>query len=222
MGLESGFIEMENRIIKQGLVEWKKCKWLQPDDLKRQTKEQAEKLKKSLVENGFSSPFFIWENGKSTYILDGHHREKALNELDAEGEKIPSKLPAVWVRAKNQNEAKKLILAYSSEYAKISRAGLENFIDGFDLGELQDMFTIDHIMEIGEKKEPAEYEFSPEIDSEINYIVLLFEKDIDYIQARTLFGIEKRASRYQNGKVHSIGIGRVIDGAEAINKLSQS
>jgi len=66
----------------------------------------------------------------------------------------------------------------------------------------------------------SENPFATELDRESNYIVLKFDNDIDWIQAKTIFNLKTETARRQNGKPWSSGIGRVLNGAEAINKLT--
>jgi len=62
--------------------------------------------------------------------------------------------------------------------------------------------------------------FATELDAESNYLVLKFDKDIDWIQAKTIFGLQtEQTERRANGKAWSSGIGRVLNGVEAINKI---
>lgn len=61
--------------------------------------------------------------------------------------------------------------------------------------------------------------FATELDDESNYVVLKFDKDIDWLQAKTLFGIKTETARRANGKEWSKGIGRVLNGVEVINKI---
>ena len=61
--------------------------------------------------------------------------------------------------------------------------------------------------------------FATELDAESNYLVLKFDKDIDWIQAKTIFGLQTETARRANGKAWSSGIGRVLNGVEAINKI---
>ncbi len=63
------------------------------------------------------------------------------------------------------------------------------------------------------------YTFATELDSESNYLILKFTKDIDWIQAKTLFGLQTETARRANGKEWSKGIGRVLNGSEAIKKI---
>jgi ParB-like chromosome segregation protein Spo0J len=81
-------------------------------------------------------------------------------------------------------------------------------------------YTEDEIEEMGNPvNDNSEKPFSLELDSESNYLVLKFNTDIDWIQAKTIFELESVASKRANGKAWSIGIGRVIDGVEAIKRI---
>jgi len=71
------------------------------------------------------------------------------------------------------------------------------------------------------ENEQSEKPFATELDQESNYIVLKFTKDIDWIQAKTLFGIKTETAKRPNGKAWSSGVGRVIEGVEAIRKLQK-
>ena len=63
--------------------------------------------------------------------------------------------------------------------------------------------------------------FATELDMQSNYIVLKFNNDIDWIQAKTLFELKTETARRQNGKAWSQGIGRVVDGVKAIKKIKE-
>jgi len=73
-----------------------------------------------------------------------------------------------------------------------------------------------------ENKTDGEIYFSEEIDFESNYIVLKFTKDIDFIQIQTLLDLKSTYSKRANGKPWSKGIGRVVDGVDAILKIKES
>jgi hypothetical protein len=70
-----------------------------------------------------------------------------------------------------------------------------------------------------ESKEDGEIYFSDEIDFESNYVVLKFSTDIDFIYIQTLLGLKSTYSKRANGKPWSKGIGRVVDGVDAIEKI---
>ena len=119
--------EIENRIIKSALIDWHKLEWLQ-GDLKAISPKSMEHLKQSLKAKGFVQPFNVWQN-KKLWCLDGHHRRKAMIELEEAGTKIPKELPANFVRCSGMREAKDLVLTYSAIFARILEARIPGFLD---------------------------------------------------------------------------------------------
>jgi hypothetical protein len=73
-----------------------------------------------------------------------------------------------------------------------------------------------------ENKEDGEIYFSDEIDFESNYVVLKFNTDIYFIYIQTLLGLKSTYSKRANGKPWSKGIGRVVDGVDAIEKIKSA
>jgi hypothetical protein len=73
-----------------------------------------------------------------------------------------------------------------------------------------------------EDKEEGEIVFSNELDFQSNYIVLKFSKDIDFLNIQTILNLESTYSKRANGKPWSKGIGRVVDGVDAILKFKES
>ena len=100
---------MKDRIKQSIKLEWQKIKALQPDGIKLPYNTQH--LKKSLLKYGFSLPFYVWENEGEYYCIDGHHRLDVLNELIAEGHKVPKELNAVEIEAKDRKEAIEILVS---------------------------------------------------------------------------------------------------------------
>ena len=100
------------------------------------------------------------------------------------------------------------MLANEWDSSKLTEWGLDVWLNEDDVKELKNP----------DNKE-SENPFATELDRESNYIVLKFETDIDWLQAKTLFGLQTETARRQNGKAWSSGIGRVLNGSEAINKI---
>lgn len=94
--------------------------------LKSTTKENLRKLKNSLVKNGFVFPIYVWKDSDKKYIIGGHHRVKALQELLLQGYSIDG-VPCVYVAAKNIAEAKKFVILDSAQYAKINKKEFGDF-----------------------------------------------------------------------------------------------
>ncbi len=124
---------IKNKVLETKLVNWRKLDWFQ-GNLKELSKVNYEKLKKSLIEKNFISPFYVWKN----QILDGHHRKKAMEMLEQEGYTIPEKLPAVHLDLKDKKEAAGVLLAINSQFAKITEDGLYEFMNDFEI-DISDM-----------------------------------------------------------------------------------
>lgn len=70
-----------------------------------------------------------------------------------------------------------------------------------------------------EKEEQGEVPFGEELLEAHNYIVLYFTNEVDYLQAQTLFHMQTVKDRNSKPGYIRMGIGRVINGAMAINSL---
>lgn len=138
--------ELVSRVIKTEHVEWKKLQFLQSETFKDLTPELRERLKKSILADNFAQPFYVWQNPEDSiiYCLDGKHRTQVLNELIADGYNIPELLPATFIQCESKNEAAKLVLVYSSIYAKTTHKGLFDFIETYELllPELRDSINL--------------------------------------------------------------------------------
>jgi len=108
-------------------------------NLKKLSEEGYEKLKKQILDQGFSSPILIWKNDGKYYTLDGHQRCHTLKRMQAEGYKIPD-VPCVEITAKTKLEAKKKLLGYVSQFGKLDAEGLHQYIleAELDVQELDD------------------------------------------------------------------------------------
>jgi ParB-like chromosome segregation protein Spo0J len=132
-------------------------------DLKSLSKENYQKLKKEIVELGFSSPIHVWDYNEKKFILDGTQRYRTLGKMQNEGWTIPP-LPVVKVDAKDVNEAKKKVLALTSQYGKMEEQGLYEFIHDSDI-TLEDIEESFHFPEVNISKFKEEY-FEDSADKE--------------------------------------------------------
>ena len=67
--------------------------------------------------------------------------------------------------------------------------------------------------------EEQEIEFSEYLDEAHNYVVLLFDSEVDWLSAQTHFNIKSVHSMRANGKPWSKGIGRVLNGAKYLRDI---
>lgn len=134
------------------------------DELKTLDTEDHEKLRREILEEGFSYPFAVWESPKSEFfILDGHQRRKVLLRLQIEGYALPA-FPVIFVHAEDAETAKHKLLAAASNYGKITKKGLSDYLKdlSFDHVDLVKSFRFADV-DIHEFVE-EQLNISPEID----------------------------------------------------------
>ena len=125
-------MKIKNFVKELKNIKWSELKNWEFNTLKDQ-KRDVSKLKKTILEDGFTFPFIVWEEGR--YVIDGTGRQLALLELEQEGYDI-GELPIVSIEAKDKKDAKKKALLISSNYGSVTKQSLKNFIEEFELSEL--------------------------------------------------------------------------------------
>ncbi len=115
-------------------VDYRELKEFQ-GNLKDLSKENYSKLKKSLTEFGFIVPIFVWGDK----VIDAHQRLRVLKKEKAE----PFKIPYVEIEAANEQDAKKKLLAISSQYGKIIQEGFDEFTFDLDSDWLDETINFD-------------------------------------------------------------------------------
>lgn len=186
---------------------------------KEHPQEQIEQIKASIEDCGYNDLIAIDENN---VIIEGHGRWQALRELGYTEIEV--------VRLEHLSEEKK------KKYRILHNKLTMNSDFDFDMleKELADMsedekafFGFDVFEEeFGEEEEEErpEVRFTESLNEKHNYIVLYFDNEVDWLQAETVFGIQrvKELSTRKDGKEMKkprVGIGRVINGAEALSKV---
>ncbi len=106
-------------------------------NLKDLTEVNYQKLLKRLEKVGFKYPLYIWfDKNKTPYTLDGKQRHRVIQkEYGAD-----IKLPYIEVYAKNKIEAKKEILAISSDYGTVTKDGFDDFVGEFSEFDYSEIF----------------------------------------------------------------------------------
>lgn len=149
-------------------------------------------------------------------VLGGNMRLKALKSAGV------FEVPIHQVKGWTDDQKKEFIIKDNLGYGEWDWDIVAN---EWDTQKLKDWgmdfpFSDDEIEEINNPNNiETEKIFANELDAESNYIVLKFDKDIDWIQAKTIFGLKTETARRANGKEWSSGIGRVLNGTEAIKKI---
>ena len=185
----------------------------------RKNDEAIPYVMESIKQFGFKNPVIL---DKNNVIVAGHTRIESAKRLGI------TEIPCIYADDLTDEQIKAFRLA-DNKVAEIA----EWDIDLLDT-ELDDILDIDMTdfgfektieEKVKEAKKDGDVEFSEVLGEEHNYIVLYFDNDVDWLQAQTLFDIKpvKCGSTRKDGKItksmQRIGIGRVLNGAEAINKI---
>ena len=177
------------------------------------------KVATSIERFGFASPIVArTEDGR---IIAGHTRHAASLRLGLK--EVPVRFLDV-----DEQTASALALADNrlGEIAEWDESGLQAILDslqadGFDLDEIGWPEEDEELIESAAgNQDPPEVHFSEIIGETNQYVVLKFESEIDWLQAQSILDIETVTSKRQNGKPWSSGIGRVLDGAPVLAKLT--
>lgn len=185
--------------------------------------EQVEQIAASMREFGNCDPIAVWTNGDGRpEIVEGHGRVMALRLLGAEY------APVIFLDHLSDEQRREYVHVHNQ---LTLNSGFDDDVLAAEIASLPDFdweafgFDLGSEAEAEEKPSKPEVPFSEVLGEENNYIVLKFTNEVDWINAQTVFGIEKRKrlstrkDGFVSDKMAMIGVGRVIDGAEAINKL---
>ena len=185
----------------------------------RNNDSAVEAVANSIREFGFKVPVVIDKDG---VIVCGHTRVKAAKKLGMD------EVPCILADDLDEEHVKAFRLADNKT------SELSEWDEELLAMEMDDIFNIDleqfgfelleeEIEEEAEKK--PEVEFTEVLGEENNFLVLKFETEVDWLQALSIFDIKqvKALSARKDGKISEkrmqIGVGRVLDGAKALNKL---
>jgi len=179
------------------------------------SKKQVAQVVASIKEFGFTNPLLIDQEGT---LIAGHGRLMAAKELGMD------LLPCVRLSHLSDAQKRAYVIAdnkialnsgwdddlLKSELNELDSLGFDVGVTGFD--ELLEGTGL-------EDSAKGEVEFSEYLNEANNYVVLFFNNDIDWLQAQTHFNLKSVSSQRANGKPWSKGIGRVVNGAEYLDKV---
>ena len=186
----------------------------------RKNDEAVEYVANSIREFGFQQPLVVDSDG---VIVVGHTRYKAAQSIGL------NEIPVIVADelTDNQIEAYRLADNKVSEFSIWDTNKLNEeleAIDWLDIDMTEFGFYLD--FEDENKDQDADIPFANVLGAENNYIVLKFDTDIDWINAKEVFGLkdEKRLSTRKDGAIskgmEAKGIGRVIDGVRVIQMIT--
>lgn len=201
-----------------------------PNNAKIHTSEQIEQIKKSIQEFGMNDPIAIW---KENEIIEGHGRLIACRELGIED------VPVIRLDSLTDEQRKAYALVHNKltmntgfnvelleeELSIIANVDMDSF--GFDLEMLQtdrmELPSDDGDVESVEGDIP----FTEYFGEETNYVILTFKNEMDWLNVQSVLGLHPvrslstRNDGTINEKQQHIGIGRVVDGVEAMKRIKE-
>ena len=134
--------------------------------LKKITPTNLAKLKNNILKNGFIAPLFVWDDKGDYRLLDGHQRLAALISLRQEDYDIPM-IPVDIIQAKDEADAKKMLLSITSQYGEFEAAELKEWLDQVDDETKEFLRIVDGEIKLGNEIEHLENEDDvPEVDEE--------------------------------------------------------
>lgn len=151
-------------------------------DLKSLSEENYQKLKLQILDEGFISPFYVWDDNGTLNLLDGTQRKITLERMLSEGIGMPEKFPIIKIPARNANHAARLILAISSQYGKVSEESINKFNEKFEIYDMTpfdfDALPLKNMIKLDEHG--LEENSSIDIDENKKYIIeVQFPNDME-------------------------------------------
>lgn len=181
------------------------------------SRNKLEKLKKSIQDFPEMLELRPIVVTPDNIVLGGNMRYRALRELGYK------EIPVVYAELTDKQETEFIVkdnLSYGDwDYDLLRDGGWEDsvLLDwGMDLENEEEIED-----NLPKTNDETEYAFSTELDKESNYVVLKFNKNIDFVQIQSLLGLKSTYAKRSNGKPWSKGIGRVVDGVEAIKRIKE-
>ena len=199
-------------------------------ELKTLSEENYEKLKLDLCMLGFSEPVSVWKEGEEIHILNGHQRIKALKRMRNEGYEV-DQIPVSYVYADDIKQAKKKVLALTSQFGEISNGSLDVFIEQnkLDKKEILEVFrfpeiqtVIDDLQEsIAESTIEPTIKYALNVEEHHDYVLIVSEDLKDFMFICNLLNIKKEDGSYTDKKT-KIGTGRAIKAKDFIRVYNEA
>lgn len=128
--------------------------------LKTLTKQNRDKLQKSIEHHGFAAPIFIWNDGEKNHVIDGHQRLKTLLWMKNHGWIIPH-LPVDYIQAVDKKDAREKLLHITGQYGEFDIHELNSYIAELDTDIEKTLRIVNESIDNGIDYDPEE---NPEID----------------------------------------------------------
>lgn len=121
---------------------------------------------------------------------------------------------------KTDDEKRKKLAIMDNSTSDTSTWDMSLLQADFDIPDLADL-GVDVKLKDVDDKEP-DIKFTEELLEEHNYVVLYFDNSVDWLQAQSILGLETVHALRSRPGFEKKGVGRVIRGSEAIEKIRKN
>lgn len=201
-------------------IQWRDIETVKPYErnAKKHPDDQVGHIANSLKRFGWKQPLVVDKDG---VVVVGHGRLLAAKKLGLKT------VPCVCADDLTDDEIK----AYRLAENRLSESAWDKTLLEFELDALPKIDMSDFGFDVDAFKkqelEAPEVEFTEVLGEEHNYVVLYFDNEVDWLQITSILDIEPKmnlATR-KDGKVKDnmkrISIGRVLNGAEALERMRE-
>lgn len=191
-----------------------------PENPNTHTTEQIELTAAIITATKWRYPIVVSKN--SGMIVDGHMRYSAAM-LISEKLKVPvdyQSFPSydderVEMIRKNRIESMSLL-----KKSKVGNIIVDVQTNDYDLSLTAiSPEEIDVLLNVGGAKDRPEIEFTTEVMESNNYIVFVFDNEVDWMAAEQAFGVKKVKGLDCRKDYVREGLGRVLNGSKLLEKL---
>lgn len=132
---------VHDRVLYSRPVKWREFQFIQHPEFKDISPDEFQKLVQSILKEDFVESFKVWLEPATgiTYCLDGFHRCQALEFIvEHKLATVPETFTGDYMDCASREEAARLVLIYSSRYARVQEQGLYEFlnINNLNLGDV--------------------------------------------------------------------------------------
>lgn len=184
------------------------------NNAKLHPQEQIEQIKRSIKDNGMNDPIGIWHD----QVVEGHGRLLACKELGM------TEVPVIRLDHMTDEQRRSYALIHNkltmnSDFdldvlrEELDRITQDMSVYGFDLSTIE-------IEDIDQFVDTPEEPICKELGEANNYIVLEFFTEQEWEDAQIIFGLQMVQTSDKNPNIRRHGIGRVIPGAEVMERLA--
>jgi len=198
-----------------------------PANPRQWTRDDIDRIAKSLKETPElfeMRPCIVYPNGDKYVLLAGNLRFTGARQ---NGDKdVPC---VVCPKEMTIDKMKEIVIKDNSSFGEFDMDSLANEWDDLPLSDWGvPVWNVEEEVKKVQKNEEraAQVPFTEILGEEHNYVVLYFDNEVDWLQAQTLFDIKpvqamptRKDGECAESFSKRIGVGRVLNGAKALQKL---